>query len=399
MGILAECPYCHTKQGAKKKVCKCGRSMDKAKKAKKVKYWISYRLPNGKIRRESVDAIKDLNGYSIEHARDAFAKRRVQKRENRVMEMIPESKWNFQDLSDWYLGLAAVKKLTSYDRIEQSLKMFNSVFGSWQLDNIRQTDLEEYQINRKNQGRADATIDMEIGIAQTAVIKAFDNDKIGGHALKPFRRTKKLLKAGANARKTLVAIEQYNKLLEVATPHYRAVLTIAFNTGMRLGEIKNLKWGYYDREAMMFRLPAEITKENRDKSIPVNHHVSKALKGLPRAIKHDYIITYRGEPLNAKFSLKKQFSDTSRKAEIVSGRKEGITFHDIRRTVKTNMLRAGIDKVYRDTILGHSLKGMDVNYIVPTDNTLTKAMAQYTEWLDCKLEPEDGNQKTVTKTG
>ena len=28
------------------------------------------------------------------------------------------------------------------------------------------------------------------------------------------------------------------------------------------------------------------------------------------------------------------------------------------------MLKAGIDKVYRDTILGHSLGGMDINYMV-----------------------------------
>ena len=167
---------------------------------------------------------------------------------------------------------------------------------------------------------------MEIGIAQTAVIKAFDNDKISGYCLKAFRRTKKLLKTGANARKTLVSIEQYDKLLDHASPHYHAVLTIAFNTGMRLGEIKALKWSYLDREANMFRLPADITKENREKSVPVNHHVLDALKQLPRAIKHDYVITYKGEPLNAKFSLKKQFSDTCRKAEITHGRKDGLRF-------------------------------------------------------------------------
>ena len=51
--------------------------MDQAKKEKKVKYWISYRLPNDRQRRESVDAIEDLNGYSIEDARDAFSKKRV----------------------------------------------------------------------------------------------------------------------------------------------------------------------------------------------------------------------------------------------------------------------------------------------------------------------------------
>jgi len=140
-------------------------------------------------------------------------------------------------------------------------------------------------------------------------------------------------------------------------------------------------------------LPKKIVKR-----IPVNQHVLDALKQLPRAIKHDYVITYKGEPLNAKFSLKKQFSDTCKKAEITHGRKEGITFHDIRRTVKTNMVRAGIDKVYRDTILGHSLKGMDLNYIVPTDNVLTKAMQRYTNWLNGQLENQNVDQSVEQKT-
>jgi hypothetical protein len=37
--------------------------------------------------------------------------------------------------------------------------------------------------------------------------------------------------------------------------------------------------------------------------------------------------------------------------------------HDLRRTVKINMLEAGADKTYRDLILGHSLEGMDRHYI------------------------------------
>ena len=91
--------------------------------------------------------------------------------------------------------------------------------------------------------------------------------------------------------------------------------------------------------------------------------------------------------LSNKSSLKKQFSDACKKADIPYGRKtlNGITFHDIRSTVKTNMVAAGIDKVYRDSILGHSLKGMDTYYIIPTYEVLTKAMEKYTKWIDGKM--------------
>ena len=51
--------------------------MDKSKRSKKVRYWVSYRIPNGKQRREFV-------GYSITEARAADGKRRAQKHEHRI---------------------------------------------------------------------------------------------------------------------------------------------------------------------------------------------------------------------------------------------------------------------------------------------------------------------------
>jgi hypothetical protein len=60
----------------------------------------------------------------------------------------------------------------------------------------------------------------------------------------------------------------------------------------------------------------------------------------------------------------------------------GITMHDVRRTVETNMLEAEVDKTDRDLILGHSLEGMDRHYITPSEKTLRQVMARYAAWLD-----------------
>jgi hypothetical protein len=70
----------------------------------------------------------------------------------------------------------------------------------------------------------------------------------------------------------------------------------------------------------------------------------------------------------------------------------GIIFHDIRRTVKTNMLNAGVDKIHRDIILGHSLHGMDVHYMAPSKDDLHRAMARYTDWLDGQLNLQSVDQ-------
>ncbi|NQT57924.1 MAG: hypothetical protein HQ557_02970 [Bacteroidetes bacterium] len=52
----------------------------------------------------------------------------------------------------------------------------------------------------------------------------------------------------------------------------------------------------------------------------------------------------------------------------------GIIFHDFRRTVKTNMLNAGVDKVQRDFIGEHNLKGMDMYYLVPSDDLVQRQL-------------------------
>ena len=79
MAILAECPICRNKQSVKNKLCKCGQDLDKSKRSQKVRYWISYRMPDGKQRRESVGAFEGLSAYSKTDAEIAMSKRDVQK--------------------------------------------------------------------------------------------------------------------------------------------------------------------------------------------------------------------------------------------------------------------------------------------------------------------------------
>ena len=379
MAILAECPFCHRKQAVKNRNCAgCDNDLVKAKRGGKVRYWIHYRVPSGKQRWEFV-------GVSIEEARAAEGKRKAQKVENpAILERVPAERMTFNELSEWYLEQKTVKKLASYRRIQAILKNFNEVFGNRIVSSIKLQDLEEYQEKREEEGRAAATIDMEISITKTMVTKAFDNDLVDGRTVKAFRRVKRKLRRGDNARRRTLTIDEYLRLVDVGATHLKPIITTAFYTGMRTGELLGLRWSYIDREKGVIRLPADVTKESRAKVVPMNYHVKEVLAGLTRTIHHDFVFTYKGEPIGTNGGFKKSFITACARAGIPQGHNEptGITFHDIRRTVKTNMLSAGVDKVYRDTILGHSLQGMDVHYMAPSEDDLHRAMAKYTEWLD-----------------
>jgi integrase len=384
MALLAECPRCHKKQAVKNRQCACGEDLVKAKRGQRVRYWVNYRLPNGKQRREAA-------GYSIEEARAAEGKRKAQKVENPgILERVPAERMTFNELADWYLDLSMVKKLASFNRVKIGLAKFNQVLGDRIVGNLKPLDLEEYQAKRKEEGRAAATIDMEISLVKTMVTKAFDNDMVAGSTVKIFRKVKRQLKRGSNARRQTLRVADYLRLLQVAPPHLKTMLILAYNTGMRLGELRALQWKHIDRKTGFIRLPAGLTKEGKAKVIPINHHVIDALDQLPLSI-HGFVITYQGQPITSEGGCKKAFKTACERAIINRGRdvEGGLIFHDIRRTVKTSMVNAGIDQVHRDLILGHSLNGMDIFYMAPAEDDLAAAMARYTHWLDDQIANVD----------
>lgn len=221
--------------------------------------------------------------------------------------------------------------------------------------------------------------------------KAVYDRKVSADTLIIFDQVKRKLVKGSNERERTINIDEYLRLSVTAQAHLKPLLIVARNTGMRVGEICTLKWQYIDRENMSIRLPAEAIKEGektqKGKNIPINHHVKAVLDSQPRALHHDYVFTYKGQPIAGGQETRLAFMTTCKNAGIPYGAK-GIRFADFRRSVKTDMVKAGVDKVYRDVILGHSLKGMDAHYIKPSEDDLTTAREKYTAWLDEQLSAE-----------
>lgn len=263
MAILAECPFCHRKQSLKRKKCSCGADLDQVKRTQKVRYWIDYRDDTGKHRRTP-------EGFSIEDAKAADGKVKGKKREGSILEITNEARTTYSELVEWYLGLSKVKELDSFTRVEDALDNFKNVFGKHFINTVKKEDLEQYQSKRKREGRAKATIDMEITYAKAMIKNAFYNDRVSGRTLKTFNSVERLLPFKSNARDRMMSIKEYLSLLKVALPHLKDILVVAFNTGMRKGEILGLQWHNIDKEAGLIRLAVDETKEKKKKRVPIN---------------------------------------------------------------------------------------------------------------------------------
>jgi len=397
MAILAECPMCRRKQATRNKVCKCGENLDKAKKSKRVRYWIQYRLPGGRQKKESLAKFKDLNEYSIDDARKAEANRMVQKTECRIEEMFTykkESTWTFSQLAMWWFNQDSVKARSDWSRLEIAFNKFNQVFGDRLIRDVKLSELRNYQSQRRREGQAASTTDHETHSAAKAAIKAawFDNE-VSAETWKTWQNFKKLI-SGKKARKKyarsrVLEIEEYCKLIAHLPRHLKALLDVDLFTGMRKSELVHDRTSGEPSTGLMWKqidyLSGKIclteTKTGIPRDIPITEQLEAILKAIPRTLGTDNVFTYRAKPFS---DVRTGLKDACKSAGILYGKKleGGFVFGDLRRTAKTLMARAGVDKAYRDAILGHESQDMDRHYLHPDfEKDLRAAMEKYHNWL------------------
>jgi len=391
MAILSECPICHFKQSVKNKLCRCGENLDQAKRSKKVKYHINYRLQNGKQRREYVGSFAGLNGFSIEDARICESKRKTQKKENRLLDIKQDSKMTFNELTEWYLDLERVKSLAYCKTLKLLLKSFNSVFGDTIIRNIKPSELENFQIKQKKKGLSPSYIDQQIGAARTMINRGVDNDLLSSEALSAFRKVKKLLKRNGNARDRVLSKDEYNSILTHLPRHLKPVFATGYYTGMRKSEILSLTWDKVSLKDRLIRLEAEDTKDKEARNIPISDELYKILKGTPRALHDKHLFQYAGKPFK---DIREGLINACKEAGVIYGRnkRDGFTFHDLRHTFNTNMRKAGVQESVIMEITGHSTREMFDRYNTIDQDDTRKAMKQlevFFQFVDQTVDQDD----------
>jgi integrase len=355
MGVLVEC-LCHKKQSVKNKKCSCGENLDKAKDAKRLKYWIDYRLEDGTHYREALSKFSDVDPYSITDAKAVLSKRIVQRKEKRIFDIKPESTMTFTELTTWYLGLDSVKELHSYFQISNSLRKFNLEFGGKMAKNIMPSELGNYKTKRKASGSAESTIDQEIGAAKTVVNKAFLDSIVDDNTFKNFKSVKKFLtgkRKNSNRRDRVLSHKEFLKILYALPLHSRGIFHTAYYTGMRLAEILALTWDMVSLKEHKITLPKEITKDEEERVIPIGDTLFSFLKKIPTPIHDNHVFLNNGKPIQ---DIRGGLNSACKKAQVIYGRfiKDGFIEHDLRHTFITNMGDAEVTNRITNAITGHS---------------------------------------------
>jgi integrase len=147
-------------------------------------------------------------------------------------------------------------------------------------------------------------------------------------------------------------------LLDACSPHLLPIVLCALESGMRRGEILNLRWLDIDLENRLIYVGQ--TKTGIPRYVPLSTRLHDVFIRVPRSTGNGFIFT--GEPRIGKIGLpfhdvRSSFDSACEKAGI-----ENFRFHDLRHTAASHMVMVGVPLKTVAEILGHTTTAMTERY-------------------------------------
>ena len=150
-----------------------------------------------------------------------------------------------------------------------------------------------------------------------------------------------------NIKTRYLTLEEEYRLYNAVSKTYqylKDIITCALQTGMRKGEILNLKWSNIDMEYRFIELLE--TKSGKSRRIPISDSLYNIFNTLPVTSEYVFINPETNKPYT---DLKKSFRTVLKQAGI-----QDFRFHDLRHTFATRLAECNVDLIVIKELLGHS---------------------------------------------
>jgi integrase len=271
------------------------------------------------------------------------------------------------------------------------------------LKDVRVPQVRQYQRARQ-QYRANGTVNRELGVLSGIMSVQMELEK---HDFNPCKMVNRLPE---NQRDTYLSWQDFNRLLD-HSGWIHDILVMLYYTGMRFGEVAQLRWEMYKPERRMLVLPPQATKEGksekkvklRPKRVPLRKEPFDLLESLRKdhdgKVVHamgliftyggrykDHCGTYQGKPID-RFMVRKAWQRALEATNL-----QGLWRHDLRHTWVTNAENSGMSEVIRERIVGHAQElSVGRRYVKVSDQSLLNAVDSMTfdhGWTELDLVEE-----------
>lgn len=280
----------------------------------------------------------------------------------KVTTEIIEGKWfeldearhhTFEDLMEKFMSEHAPKvEPSTQRRYKSALVHLELFFAGLSLAEITPKAISEYMAKRREKLAAASTINKEYCMLSKALNLAYKQWEWCRE--NPCAKVPKEKENNQILRWLLY--EEEDRLLDGAKGYLNGqlveIITIALHTGMRQGEILNLKWKDTDLFRKVIVIPKPKNKE--PKTIPVNDTVFDLLLAKSKVISMTgYVFaTANGTRIGAR-NLQREFYNARTKAIKKTPEISNFRFHDLRHTFATRLVQAGEDEARVGELLGH----------------------------------------------
>jgi len=244
------------------------------------------------------------------------------------------------------------------------MKPVREFFGCTRALAVTTDRIRQYIAKRREEGRANATINRETELLGRAFRLGVEEKRIGYAPKVPGLRED-------NARQGFFEREEIEALL----PHLPAPLDdmtrFAYICGWRREEIRVLRWELVDRQAREVRLVTSKNGEGR--ALPLDETDWQLIEKRWSAREYQradgatgvsaYVFHRNGKPVDSS-TFGKQWRAACETAKL-----HGKLFHDLRRTAARDMVRGGAPESFAMKITGHKTASMfrRYNIVAPED--------------------------------
>lgn len=370
-------------------------------------FWIKY-YRYGKPYRESSKTDKITE-----------AQRLLKKREGEIAEgKLPGiyfDKVTFDNLSKDLVTDYTVNGRDTLKRVQWSIGCLKESFQGMRATDITTDKIKAHIEKGMKEGLSNASINRELAVLKRMFSLGVQSTPPKVNLIPYIPMLKE-----SNTRKGFFELEEY-LALKSALPHYlKPIVTFAYHTGWRAGEILNLTWDKVDLKQGIISLNPGETKNEKARTVYLNEELAKEMKSLSsnRHLGCPFVFHHNGGKIKRitrawktaciKAGLCEPLRDENGEPvvrRISKGKvKEKVVmiptklFHDFRRTGIRNMVRAGIPERVAMMVSGHKTRSVFDRYNIVSDQDLKEAaqkMQTYHEKLSSATEIQDTKRGEV----
>jgi Site-specific recombinase XerD len=245
----------------------------------------------------------------------------------------------------------------------QRMRVISDFFGrKTMLPKITKDDVQSFIITKKRTV-SNSTINRYLTLFATVLNRARDVWEIRTPNLKI---SKFKQKEPAESIKYLKDWDTAQRIIDNASFHLKPIIYTALYTGLRLGNILNLKWENIDfvNKSLSVKVKDRGKEGGKNHTLPLIKPLEDVLNGIERA--SPFVFTYKGKPIK---SIKRSWENSFYVLEE-TGKRNGrgqmikkkvnlkgidyINFHALRHTAATWILRKTNNLKVTKEILGHA---------------------------------------------